>query len=255
MSTLRRGSVVGGLALGVFAVAGIAWFLLELVAPNSGFDDTDSPEAGIAFIRAQPAVYRWGGIALLAMAASLSLGVLALADVMGSRPEGQGRPSQVRAALAIRFTTILGLVAAASFLFQGVLRSSVEPLLYVAGLDRDWGESGYLVFQMAGVHGFVQAAVLCASAWAIMVGALGWRTRTLPRVLCLAAVVPAMRLLILVGPTGLADLLPEETWFLLMASVPALPLWCALVGVVLGWRALLGARTDPSVSPSPAGAG
>ena len=49
---MRSRSKVGALALMAFAIAGIAWFTLELAPPNMGFEDTDSPSVSLRFLRA-----------------------------------------------------------------------------------------------------------------------------------------------------------------------------------------------------------
>lgn len=60
-------------------------------------------------------------------------------------------------------------------------------------------------------------------------------------------VIPAVRLLGLLGPL---DALPDELgflWILFMASIPGVMVWCLLLGVVLlrGNASTAGARVEP----------
>jgi hypothetical protein len=128
------------------------------------------------------------------------------------------------------------LWAAACFFLFGVLRYGVRPLLYIDSLDSSWGEAAYLVQQIAGVHGVAQAAIFATSCWAVGVGVLGYRSNALPRWLGLLAVIPAFRLLGLMGPI-LGDDLPSGTWFLFMLSIPGTAIWFVLLGVLLVRRA------------------
>jgi len=246
---MRRGSIAGGLALVAFAVAGLAWVGLELVQPGSGFEDTDDPAVSLAFLRASPEVYAQAGLALLVAAVGLLVGALAVADVLIARAP-TGRPTR-RPLLAIRLTVVLGVLAAGAMLMHGVLRMSVQPLLHIDGLARSWGESGYVVLQLVGVHGFAQAGLLVASAWVALVGVVGWRTGTLPRPLCALAVLPAFRVIALVGPLDVGASIPEQSWLLLMASIPAIFLWCLLLGLLLVWRAVAASRAGVRLASAP----
>ena len=239
---MRIRSKVGALAVIVFAIAGIAWFALELAPPNMGFEDTDSASVSLAFLRAHGEVYAQGGFALLLMAISLTVAVLAVWDALAPRVD----------ALALRTTTAFGLFASAFFFMHGVLRLGVEPLLYIDGLDHDWGEAAYLAIQMVGLHGFAQAAVTAACLWVVGVALMGMRSRALPIALSVLALIPGFRLLAVLGPLGVLDGLPEETWFLFMASIPGLLLWCLLLGIVLLRRALTSPEADRAVAATAA---
>ena len=226
----------------MFAVAGITWFTLELAPPNMGFEDTDSPTVSLRFLRENGQIYAQGGFTLLLMAISLTIAVLAVSDSLAARAD----------ALALRLTTAFGLFASAFFFMHGVLRLGVEPLLYIDGLDRDWGEAAYLAIQMIGMHGFAQAAVTASCLWVVGVALMGMRTRSFPIAVCALALVPAFRLLGVLGPLEYFDGLPEETWFLFMVSIPGLLLWCLLLGIVLLRRALTSATTDRAVAATAA---
>ena len=84
MSTAR----LGALSVIVFALAGIAWFALESTPPRLGFEDTDNPAVMVEFIRAHPEVFVQAGMALILMAVSLTIAVLSVAEVIGTRSGG-----------------------------------------------------------------------------------------------------------------------------------------------------------------------
>lgn len=219
MSTSR----VGALAIIVFALAGIAWFAFELAPPNLGFEDTDDPAVSLRFLRAHQQIYAQAGIALVLMAITLTVAIFVVWDVMAPRSNS----------LALRSTSAWGLFSAAFFLMHGVLRLGVEPLLYIDRLGHDWGETAYLAVQMVGIHGFAQAAVTAVCAWAVGLSLIGLRTRVIPLALCVLGVIPAFRLLGILGPLGVLDVLPDELWLLFMASIPGVLLWCLILGIVL----------------------
>lgn len=241
---MRTSARVGGFALMVFAIAGVAWFALELVPPNTGFGDTDDPSVSLDFLRDHGLVHAQSGLALLVMAISLTVAALAVWEALAPRADG----------LALRAATALGLFAAAFWFMQGVLRLGVEPLLYIDGLDSDWGAAAYLAIQTIGVHGFAQAAITAACIWVVVLAVIGFRFRDLPTFLCALAVIPAFRLLGVLGPLGVERSLPEETWFLFMASIPGMLVWCLLLGFALIRRGARSALTEDgvvAVGPAP----
>jgi len=210
----------GGLALIVSGIAGFVWFALELVPQGLGFEDTDSPAVALRYLRLRPEVYAQIGVVLLVQALALLVGVLAVAERLHARVDP----------LALRAATASGLLAAALFFMMGVLRLGVRPLLYINSLDETWGETAYLVQQIAGVHGVGQGAVFALAIWSTAIGVIGWRSRTLPRALCLFAFFPALRIVGIGGPFGITLGIP---WILFMAAIPASQLWVALLGGVL----------------------
>ena len=163
-------SRVGALSTIAVALAGIVWFALELVPPNLGFEDTDSPAVGLRFLHGHEQIYAQAGIALVLVAITLTVAVFAMWDVMAPRADP----------LALRATSALGLFAAAFFFMHGVLRLGVEPLLYIDRLDHDWGEAAYVTVQMVGIHGFAQAAITTVCMWAVGLSLIGLRTRAIP---------------------------------------------------------------------------
>lgn len=233
----RTTSRVGAVALGIFSVASIAWFALELTPPRLGFEDTDDPSVSLEFLREHTLTYAVAGLALFAMAAGLLVGSIALTDRLIPGP----------GSLVGRVATATAYGSALFFFGQGVLRSSVRPLLYVEGLDAGWGESAYLVLQMAGVHGFAQGGIVLFCTWVVVMAVAGRFAGTLPRWLALLAVLPALRLVTsLLGPVGvLGDL--GVLWVLSLAAIPGSMLWPLAAGIWLWYR------PSPQVSGSVSG--
>ena len=187
---MRSSAAAGGIAAIVFGLAGLVSTGLQLAQQTLGFEDTDSPAVHLAYLRDHLENYVQQGLVMFVMALALAILVFAVWDVLAGRS----------GSLALRTVSSIGLVAAACFFLFGVLRYGVRPLLYIDSLSPSWGESAYLVQQIAGVHGFAAAAILTMSGWAVGVGVLGYRSGALPRWLCLLALIPALRLLSILGP-------------------------------------------------------
>jgi hypothetical protein len=228
---MRNSAGVGALSAIVFGISGLAWTALELVPQSLGFNDTDDPAVSLAYLRENAEVYAMAGIALLVMSLALTIVVFAIWDLLVGRS----------GSLALRTVSAMGLMASASFFLFGVLRYGVYPMLYIDGLNPAWGEVTYLVGQMAGVHGVAQAAILLGCSWALGVALLGVRSGVLPRWLALLAILPAVRLLSLLGPTRILEGLPGELWIILMLAIPGTMAWFILLGVAM----LRSARVSP----------
>jgi hypothetical protein len=83
------------------------------------------------------------------------------------------------------------------------------------------------------VHGAAQAGILALCAWAIALAHFGRRAGALPLWLGLVAVLPLIRLLVLViGPFGLAD----DLWIPAVLAIPGTFVWCGLLGLVFARR-------------------
>jgi hypothetical protein len=223
---MDRQQIIGPLALVAAGLAGIAWFWLELAPPRLGFDDTDSPEVSLRFLHAHPDVYGQAGVALFALALALVVASFAVADALAERS----------GPLASRFLTVVGLVAAACFFLHGVLRFSAEPILYIDGLDHDWGRAAYLAVQMVGMHGFAQAGTFALCGWVVAVSAVGVRGAVVPAALALLAAVPAFRLVGLIAAPFTE--LPDGAWMVAIAAIPGVMVWCLLLGAVFVRRVL-----------------
>ena len=221
--TTEAGTRLAGSAILVFALAGIAWFYLESTPPRLGFEDTDDPALMLEFIRAYPQVFVQAGAALLAMSVSLTVAVLAIAEVVGARPSR----------LAVRSASAFGLMAATFFLFGGAVRiGSSGPLRHMAGLSDRWGEDAYVAAQVSS-QAVLGGGLLALCLWAVGLSLVGLRTRTLPTALCVLGLIPAFRIVSgMLGPLGL---LPDwgVLWLVSIGSIFGTILWCLLLGAVL----------------------
>jgi hypothetical protein len=92
------------------------------------------------------------------------------------------------------------------------------------------GRDGYLALQMIGVHGVGQRGILALSVWIGVVAVIGVRCGVVPRWLALIALVPALRIVGILGPFGLAALLPDVAWLMFMAAIPGSAVWLILLG-------------------------
>lgn len=216
MSRFGAGTV-SGIAL---AIAGVAFVALQLGAQSLGFEDTDSPAVQLQYLREHSDNYLQQGLALFAIGIALTILVFAAYERLA------GRVGPV----ALRSLSAFGLLGAAGYFLFGVMRFSVLPLLYIDGLDHDWGEMAYLVHQVAGIHGFAQAGIVASCGFAVGIGIAGFRAGVLPRWLAVLAVIPAIRLVGILGPLGL---LPDGLWIFFMLSIPGSFVWFGLLGLVL----------------------
>jgi len=101
---------------------------------------------------------------------------------------------------------------------------------------------------MVGIHGFAQAAITALCIWAVGVSLIGLRSRAIPLVVCWLGVVPAFRLVGILGPL---DVLPDELgflWLLFVASIPGAFLWCLALGIALIRRVPLAEPVPIAVS-------
>ncbi len=222
----KRTARVGGIALIVFASAGIAWFYFATTAPRLGFDDTDDPSVMLRFIRTYPNVFIYLGLAMITMGLSLIVGALAVAETLGTRVS----------ASAVKSISAFALVAAAFFLLGGAVHINASgPLLHMAGLRSAWGEGAFLAFQVTS-QALLTMGLFMLCLWAACLSAVGWRSGTLPIGLCALGILPAFRLIgSVLGPL---DLMPDGTWFLSLVSLPGILLWCLILGLVLLRRGL-----------------
>ena len=102
-------------------------------------------------------------------------------------------------------------------------------LVYMADLNRSWGEAAYLAVQMAGTQGLASAGVFALSGWAVGLSFFGWRSGAVPFALALLGVAPALPWIM--GLLARTSLLPEGLWILYIGSIVlGIPLW----GIVLG---------------------
>jgi hypothetical protein len=216
---------IGGLATTHSGALGAIWFWLETAPPRLGFDDTDDPAVSLAYLHDHPDIYAQIGLVLLVMTIALIVAAFVAHDLLTASAD----------ATALRVVTAVGLLAAGCLFMHGVIRLGVQPLLYIHGLDPAWGQSAYVAVQMLTVHGFGQAAITALCLWAVGVSVIGWRTRSLPAWLAILGLVPALRLLGVLGPLGLSTL-PDAMWIVFMATIPGVMVWTIAFGLVLMLR-------------------
>lgn len=240
---MRGTTKVAALSTLLFALAAIVWFVLEGTPPRLGFGDTDSPVVMVGFIRQYPKVFVQAGTMLLVMAISLTIAVLAVAEVVGPPSGGVG----------LRSTSVFGLFSAALFLFGGAVRiGSSGPLLHMAGLREEWGESAYLAAQVVS-QGLLIGGTFALCIWAVGLSLIGLRTKVIPLGLCVLGVLPAFRIVSsTLGPLGL---LPdsEVLWIMSVASLFGTILWCFILSIVLLRRGF-GSTAEPAADPATASA-
>lgn len=240
---MKTSARVAGLSVIAFAVLAILWFNLEGTPPRLGFEDTDDPSVMVGFIREHPAVFVQAGTALLLMAISLTIAVLAVADLIALRAGRVGLLS----------TSAFGLFAAGFFLFGGAVRiGSSGPLLHMADLREEWGQGAYVAAQVAS-QAVLIGGIFALCVWAVGLSLIGARTRVIPLGLCVFGVIPAFR--IVSGTLGPLGLLPDIgiLWVISLLSILGTILWCLLLGIMLLARSF---RPDPeagSADPAPSG--
>lgn len=226
----------GRMAPIVAGLAGLVWVWSELAPQRLGFPDTDDPAMSLRFVEANPGAWTVAGYSLAIAALALIPTVLAMGGRLRSR-----NPAQTDD-LAAGTITVVGLVGAAMLLGMAAVRLAVEPLRYVNSLNQAWGEAAYLVTQFVGAQLLGIAGLALLAMWIGAVAWLGARRGVVPRGLALLAIFPAVRLAALPG----IRILPEGTWVLFMAAIPAAFLWLLLLGA---WPS---ANVAPGPVPAPA---
>jgi len=219
MSTARA----GGISLTVFVLAFVATFALESWRVQLGFEDGDNPEQSVSFIKQHGRIYEISGIVQILMTVALTVGSLAVAEVIG-----QSAPP-----LAVKSIAAFGLFSAAAYFLNGALRlAAARPLLYIDGLRHEWGVTAYLIVQMVGVQGFAQAGIVNFGLWALGVSLVNARIHLFPRALSLLGVFPAFHLFAgLFGPFLGTAL--DSLFMLYVLSIFGTVLWCFVLGILL----------------------
>jgi hypothetical protein len=235
----RVGPVVAG-------IAGLAWFWAELAPQRTPYVDTDDPAQGLAFITANPTAWPLAGLALGIAAVALVATMLGMRVRLHAASAG-GREGDGASSVAIDTVTVVGLFSAAMLFGMAAVRMSGGPVRYVQGLDQSWGETAYLVTQFVGIQALVTGGFVLLELWLIGFAWLGLRRRLIPRVVAALAVLPAARLLGVLGPFGIEF---EGGWFLLILAIPATFAWIALLGIAV--RTPVAMSTGDTLSASPA---
>ena len=225
---MRSWLTAGRLAPIIAGLGGLAWFWLELAPQRTGFADTDDPSIGLAFINAHPTAWPMAGLALGITAIALVATVLGLRTRLGAvrgDPSGSDGPG-----VAVDTITVVGLMGAAALFGMAAVRMSGGPVRYVQGLDQAWGEAAYLVTQFVGIQALVTGGFVLLELWLVGATWLGARRGVIPRVVAALAVLPALRLVGVLGPFGIEV---EGLWLLLMLAIPATFAWLVLLGATI----------------------
>ncbi len=135
------------------------------------------------------------------------------------------------------FTTALATTSATLLVLVGALRMSAPgPIDYISGLDKDWGESAYLVVHMVGTQSALLGGLVLLGLWAATVSRAAWPERLLPRPVVVLGFVPlAYPVAALLGRFAADDL--GLLWVVSLLSLfLGLPVWCLAAGVSLAVR-------------------
>ena len=221
MKPLNNSAKSGGIALFLFPLLYFSSF--ALASPLTGLEDGDNPVSTLAFLNQHANLYFLSGLASVLMAMALIVAVFAVADTL----------LHASTSLLARVTSTLGLFSAAFFFAHGILRmQSPGTLIYMEGLNREWGIAAYLAVQMAGTQGLGSAGIFALGLWAAGLSLAGWRNQRLPRPLALLGILPGLPWIM--GLLGKLELLPDSLWLLYIGSILlGIPVWCALIGVFL----------------------
>jgi hypothetical protein len=224
---IRRGRVMAGAALIAMGIALSGARLVELA--TRGDTDGDDPAVSLQYLAEFGDAYVVTGILLIALAASLVVAVVATRAVLRSE-----RPS-----LWLDAGAIAGYLGAGALGIAGVMRVAAPgPLDYISSLDRSWGESAYLVVQMAGTQSLYAGGVLGMSVWLLGIAIAAWRRRSVTRAALVLAVFALDFIFALAGP--LVEV-PDGVFVVHMFSLMVgLPVACAAIGgafLVRGTRA------------------
>lgn len=200
----ERRTAAAGLILVALAIP--AAFLFEVLTRPEGTDG-DNPAESLVYLQEHGTAYALSGFCFLVAA----FGLIAAATSFPAR---------------VPFTAALGSVGGGLWVFTGALRlSSPGPIGHIEEMRASWGESAYLVVQMAGTQAGLLGGAMCFIVWMTLTSALSWRRCCLPRWLAGLGLAPiAVLVLAVLGPAGVE--LPDFAWFVYVAVlVVAIPLW------------------------------
>ncbi|MEO5920600.1 MAG: hypothetical protein ABIQ01_05595 [Pseudolysinimonas sp.] len=223
----RTTRMTAGGALIVMGLALCGARLLEFA--SRGQIDGDNPAASLDYLAEQGDAYVVTGILLLMLAAALVVAAVAVRAVLRAE-----RPS-----LWVDACAVAGAIAAGALGLAGVTRVSAPgPLAYISSLNAGWGESAYLVVQMAGNQTLFAGGLLGMSIWLAGLAIAAWRRRSVARGALVLAVFALDFILAVAGPLiEIPDALFGVHLFSIMVGVPFA---CAAIGgafLVRGARA------------------
>ncbi|GAA3740164.1 hypothetical protein GCM10022239_14760 [Leifsonia bigeumensis] len=214
-----------GIALVCAAVALVAVAALEL-AVGSARGDGDNPAESLDYLASYGQLYALSGLALVA--GGMAVIVAALGVRRFARTAG--------VSLALESITVVAVLAAGFFAVAGVMRmQAVGTVPHIQGLDQQWGESAYLVVQIAGTQGLLSAGLIGLAAWLVGFVLFAWRRRV--RWPGVVGVIPALLLLLLLTDLAIpfvVEIVGDGLFLAYIASIViGLPLCCFILGVAL----------------------
>ena len=220
---MTRTRLIGGICLIAFSLAFIGVFALESSRVQLGYDDGDNPEQSVAFLLEHAIIYEVSGTLQIMMSVALVISVLVVANSF----------AQETSDLPVNISSVFGIFAAAGYFLNGALRlAAARPLLYIDGLNHEWGVTAYLVVQMVGIQGFAQAAIVNLGFWAIGLSLVLVRRRFLPKAIPLLAAFPAFQLFAAILLPFFGEP-PSALFILYVLSIFGTVLWCLILGIFL----------------------
>ena len=226
--------ILGGIALASVSV-------LEFAAGEAR-GDGDNPAESLDYLAEYGGLYSYSGLALVLGAAAIIVGIVGVLRM--AKP----------ASLAFEAVSVGGLIAAGGLAVSGVMRmQAVGTVPHIQNLDQDWGESAYLVVQIAGTQGLLSTGFIALAAWLVGFAIMAWR-RGVRRVVPLV-VFPAVVLLVLVADLafpGLAALAGEGLFLGYIAGIViGMPVCIVGFGIALLVPTVRTELASATLSPTP----
>lgn len=232
-----------GILLIVAAIALVVASAAEF-APGEIRGNGDDPAESIAFLRAASEFYGYSGGALIAGGAALIAGVIGVARIV----RGGGL------SYAYLVACCFGVLAGGFLAVAGVLRlNATGTVLHISDLDASWGESAYLVVQMAGTQGLIATGMIGLSGWLVGTAILAARRRL--GGLAVVGVLPAAILLLLtVDVVAPFAVFPDAVFLVYIAAITiGLPGGLLVLGVATALVHTVCTRLGTSPTSDPAG--
>jgi len=212
-----------GILLIVAALALVVASAAEF-APGEIRGNGDDPADSIAYLRAAFEFYAYSGGALITGGATLVAGVVGVARIVQA-----GRLSH-----AYLVASCFGVLAGGFFAVGGMLRlNATGTVLHISDLDPGWGESAYLVVQVAGTQGMIATGMVGLAAWLIATAILAGRRR-LPGLVVIGLLPAAILGLLVFDILAPHAELPDAVFLIYVAAITiGLPLGLTTLGVSL----------------------
>ncbi|MEO8261326.1 MAG: hypothetical protein ABI566_02040 [Pseudolysinimonas sp.] len=203
-------------------------------APGDIRGDGDNPADGLEYLHVASRFYAYSGAAFVAGGAALVTGVIGMALAV----------LRSRLSLPYASASAFGVLAGGFLVLNGLLRlQATGTVQHIAGLRASWGESAYLVVQIAGTQGALSAAVVSIAGWLLATAILAWRRRV--GWLVVVGVPPFALFLLYIVDVVVPDWeFPDGLFLVYIGAITiGLPLGLALAGLALllpGMRDRLG---------------